>query len=229
MFVFACLALSDKEVLHYEKIPGAVSGSGRTTRYWDCCKPSCSWSGKAAVSSPVASCAKDGSTKTAIDAKSGCDGGPSYMCANQIPRAVNSSYAVGFAAASVAGWNEARACCSCIELTFTSGACSGKKFAVQITNTGSDLGSNQFDLAIPGGGVGIFNGCTSQYGAPADGWGSRYGGVPNKDGCKQLPAALQPGCEFRFDFMGGADNPSVSFTEITCPSQLTGTTGCTRN
>jgi hypothetical protein len=115
-----------------------------------------------------------------------------------------------------------------MELTFTSGACSGKKLVVQITNTGGDLGSNQFDLAIPGGGVGIFNGCTSQYGAPADGWGSRYGGVPSKDGCKQLPAALQPGCEFRFDFMGGADNPSISFAEVTCPSQLTGTSGCTR-
>jgi hypothetical protein len=151
------------------------------------------------------------------------------MCANQIPRAVNTSYALGFAAASVAGWNEARACCACIELTFTGGACSGKKFAVQITNTGSDLGQNQFDLAIPGGGVGIFNGCTKQYNAPADGWGSRYGGVSSKDGCKQLPAALQPGCEFRFDFLGGADNPPVSFTEITCPSQLTEITGCTRN
>jgi hypothetical protein len=36
----------DKEVLHYDKIPNAVSGSGRTTRYWDCCKPSCAWSGQ---------------------------------------------------------------------------------------------------------------------------------------------------------------------------------------
>lgn len=24
-----------------------VSGSGSTTRYWDCCKGSCSWTGKA--------------------------------------------------------------------------------------------------------------------------------------------------------------------------------------
>jgi hypothetical protein len=99
--------------------------------------------------------------------------------------------------------------------------------AVQITNTGSDLGSNQFDLAIPGGGVGIFNGCQKQYNAPAEGWGSRYGGVGSKDQCKQLPSALQPGCEFRFDFLGGGD-ASVTFTEISCPSQLTGITGCSR-
>lgn len=32
------------------------SGSGKTTRYWDCCKPSCAWSGKAAVSHPVNTC-----------------------------------------------------------------------------------------------------------------------------------------------------------------------------
>ena len=35
---------------------GQVSGSGTTTRYWDCCKGSCSWPGKADVSSPVKTC-----------------------------------------------------------------------------------------------------------------------------------------------------------------------------
>lgn len=32
--------------------------------------------------------------------------------------------------------------------------------------------NNHFDLQIPGGGVGLFNGCQSQWNAPADGWGS---------------------------------------------------------
>lgn len=36
---------------------------------------------------------------------------------------------------------------------------------VQATNTGGDLGGNQFDLMIPGGGEGIFDGCTPQYGS----------------------------------------------------------------
>jgi len=36
---------------------------------------------------------------------------------------------------------------------------------VQATNTGGDLGSNHFDLMIPGGGVGLFDGCSRQYGS----------------------------------------------------------------
>jgi hypothetical protein len=215
--------------IQVKRIKGGVSGSGKTTRYWDCCKPSCGWTGKASVSSPVACCGKDGSTKVGVAEKSGCDGGSAYMCSNQIPQAINDSYAIGFAAASVSGWNEAQACCSCMELTFTDGAISGKKLVVQITNTGSDLGSNQFDLAIPGGGVGIFtSGCSSQWGAPSNGWGSQYGGVSSRADCSQLPSSLQAGCQFRFDWMQGADNPSISFNEVSCPSQLTSTSGCTR-
>ena len=72
----------------------------------------------------------------------------------------------------------------------TSGPASGKKFAVQVTNTGGDLGENHFDIQIPGGGVGIFNGCSVQYGAPNDGWGQRYGGVSNVGECGQLPGDL---------------------------------------
>ena len=30
---------------------------------------------------------------------------------------------------------------------------------VQATNTGGDLNHNHFDILLPGGGVGIFNGC----------------------------------------------------------------------
>lgn len=42
-----------------------------------------------------------------------------------------------------------------LRLTFTSTSIAGKKMIVQATNTGADLGEGQFDLAIPGGGVGI--------------------------------------------------------------------------
>jgi hypothetical protein len=35
---------------------------------------------------------------------------------------------------------------------------------VQATNVGADVGEGQFDLAIPGGGVGLFNACTKQWG-----------------------------------------------------------------
>jgi hypothetical protein len=203
--------------------------SGKSTRYWDCCKPSASWSGKAAVSKPVNSCAKDGKTVVSAGTKSGCDGGTAFMCANQQPWAVTDTLAYGFAAASIAGGNESTWSCACYQLTFTSGTASGKKMVVQVTNTGSDLGSNHFDLQIPGGGVGIFNGCSAQYGAPSDGWGARYGGISNVSQCAQLPADLRPGCQFRFGWFNNADNPNFTFHRVKCPTALTAKSGCVRN
>ena len=100
---------------------------------------------------------------------------------------------------------------------------------VQATNTGGDLGQNHFDIQIPGGGVGIFNGCAPQYGAPGDGWGSRYGGVSNDGQCGQLPGDLQAGCYFRFNWFRNADNPSHNFHRVKCPRELTDRTGCVRS
>jgi len=71
---------------------------------------------------------------------------------------------------------------------------------VQATNTGGDLGNNHFDIAMPGGGVGLFNACTEQYGAPANGWGDRYGGVHSRADCDGFPAKLKDGCYWRFDW-----------------------------
>ncbi|THU84955.1 glycoside hydrolase family 45 protein [Dendrothele bispora CBS 962.96] len=201
--------------------------TGVTTRYWDCCKPSCAWSGKASVSQPVLTCDAGGNTLTDPDVTSGCDGGTAFTCANNSPFAVDDNTAYGFAAVSIAGSNEAAWCCSCYELTFTSGPVAGKKMTVQATNTGGDLGSNQFDLLIPGGGVGIFTqGCPAQFGS----WngGQQYGGVSSRDECSQLPASLVAGCQFRFDWFEGADNPGVTFQEVTCPSELTAISGCSR-
>ena len=56
-----------------------VSGDGTTTRYWDCCKGSCSWTGKASVSNPVTTCDIDDSPLTDYTAASGCDGGDAYV------------------------------------------------------------------------------------------------------------------------------------------------------
>lgn len=41
------------------QVNALASGTGTTTRYWDCCKPSCAWPGKAelaAGSNPVTTC-----------------------------------------------------------------------------------------------------------------------------------------------------------------------------
>merc|ERR1719375_2697183 len=52
-------------------------GTAKTTRYWDCCKPSCAWPGKAAVKEPVRVCSKDGKTKLGANSKNICGGGGS--------------------------------------------------------------------------------------------------------------------------------------------------------
>ncbi|QRN93181.1 hypothetical protein JRI60_28695 [Archangium violaceum] len=208
----------------------SASANGKTTRYWDCCKPSGSWPGKASVKTgPVKSCAKDG--KTAIDPNqlSGCQaGGTSFMCESPQPWTVNEKLSYGFAAANLVGKPESDTSCACYALQFTSGPVSGKTFVAQVVNTASDLGSNQFALLIPGGGVGLFNGCQAQYNAPADGWGARYGGISSQAECSKLPAALQAGCNWRFGWFQNADNPTVTFRRVKCPAEITAKTGCVR-
>jgi hypothetical protein len=118
---------------------------------------------------------------------------------------------------------------------------------VQTTNTGGDLGQNHFDIAMPGtqtpfsdaptqdtnhrigGGVGIFNACSSQWGAPPQGWGQQYGGISQRSACDSFPEKLKPGCYWRFDWFKNADNPDVSFKEVTCPKALTDKSSCIRN
>ncbi|KAK1033363.1 hypothetical protein LTS16_016357 [Friedmanniomyces endolithicus] len=203
----------------------SVSGQGQTTRYWDCCKGSCAWTGKADVSAPITTCDIHDKPLTDANAASGCTSGG---CSDQSPWAVNDTMAYGFAAVSIPGGTESSWCCACYELTFTSTAIAGKKMIVQATNTGADLASGQFDLAIPGGGVGIYNGCTDEWGAPASGWGAQYGGISSNT-CSSFPSALQPGCNFRFgSFFEGADNPAVDYKQVTCPKALTDKTGCVR-
>ncbi|OAF54357.1 hypothetical protein VC83_09324 [Pseudogymnoascus destructans] len=113
----------------------AVSGTKQTTRYWGCCKPSCSWSGKASFKTgPVQSCDKNDNVLANVDTKSACDnGGPAFMCSNESPWAVSDSLAYGYAAVSIAGGTEASWCCAYYELTFTSDPVSGKKMIVQAT------------------------------------------------------------------------------------------------
>ena len=75
---------------------------GVTTRYWDCCKASCGWEGKASVSQPVLTCQSDGVKPIGVNEQSGCNGGPAYMCNNQQPWNVSSTLSYGYAAAYIA-------------------------------------------------------------------------------------------------------------------------------
>lgn len=200
---------------------------GKTTRYWDCCKPSCSWNGKAMVSKPVQTCWRNNSPiPFDQDLSSGCDGGPAFACANQVPFIVNQNLSYGFAAAYIKGKNEADNCCACYELIFTSKPVIGKKMIVQVTNIGYDLTSNHFDIAIPGGGQGIFQGCFKQYNNFYS--GKRYGGISNNTECNLLPKPIQISCRWRFTWFQNADNPSVIFKKVVCPKYLLNISKCKR-
>lgn len=196
-------------------------------RYWDCCKPSCAWPGKAAVNNPPFTCDVKDNPLSNYEAVSGCEsGGTAFTCTNQAPWAANSLVSYGFAATAISGGTEASWCCACYALTFTSGKAKGKVMLVQSVNTGGDLSGNQFDLQIPGGGTGIFDGCTTEFGSS---WGAQYGGISNRSECSTLPTKLQAGCDWRFDWFRNADNPTHTFTQISCPAELTGVTGCVRD
>ena len=144
------------------------------------------------------------------------------MCSSQSPWAVSPTLAYGFAAVSSANSAD---CCACYKLTFTDTAVKGKTMIVQATNTGGDVGGTQFDLAMPGGGFGMFDGCTTEWGATDAVWGARYGG-PSSDTCGQFPEALQAGCGFRWDWMQGADNPAVEWEMVQCPAEIVAKSGC---
>jgi hypothetical protein len=113
-------------------------------------------------------------------------------------------------------------------LTFTSGPINGKQMVVQVTNTGGDLRSNHFDIAMPGGGVGAFpDGCAKQFN---NAWmGNQYGGYWARDQCNNLPPGqFRDGCIFRFDWFQNADNPTVEFREVACPQAMIDRTHCAR-
>lgn len=80
---------------------------------------------------------------------------------------------------------------------------------------------------MPGGGVGLFDGCRAQYGQSLP--GQQYGGVSSRSECDQFPEKLKAGCQWRFDWFQNADNPDFNFEQVRCPSELTARTGCKRN
>jgi hypothetical protein len=182
------------------------------------------------VTAPVTTCAAglNGAVLSDQNAQSGCNGGSAYTCVSQIPWQINTTFSLGFAATHITGGSESSWCCACYLLTFTSTPVVGKKLLVQVTNTGGDLGNNHFDLQIPGGGVGLFTtGCPRQFGS----WngGAQYGGVSNIGQCDQLPSSVRPGCQWRFNWFLGADNPGMTFSRVKCPQALVTKSGCRRN
>jgi len=233
---------------------GGVSGPGSTnpqitgtngwaSRYWDCCKPSCGWTGNS--NPPVPSCAKDGVTRIGVDSKNGCEGGGSaYECYDFSPwYDAGTNLAYGFVA-----YNGV-ACGTCFMLQFTGGghsgtnagatALKGQQMVVQVINIGG-IEANQFDILVPGGGVGAMNGCSTQWGSSTE-LGVQYGGLLAtckgdaacmKGKCTSvfgpISSVLKAGCDWFTSWYSSADNPNLVYKQVSCPSQLSGKTGLSK-
>mmetsp|Transcript_13541 Transcript_13541/g.31167 ORF Transcript_13541/g.31167 Transcript_13541/m.31167 type:complete len:618 (+) Transcript_13541:25-1878(+) len=218
--------------------PGPVSsggwaGTAKTTRYWDCCKPSCSWQSNVPSNAnrPVRSCDING-REASPNAINVCGGGgdrskgASYTCIDNLPSALPDGTLTAFVASNTK-------CCECSEIEFTEGPVAGMRMVIQTTNSGADLGAKHFDIMMPGGGLGIFNGCSGnapngrgQFSAPESAWGARYGGVSSRSACDGLPSEIRAGCYWRFDAFKNANNPSAKFRRVQCPTQLTSKSLC---
>lgn len=238
-----------------EQPPRIDGGSqGWASRYWDCCKPACGWKGNVpGGSTPVSSCTAQGeSMGSNYDARNACEsGGSAYMCQDFGPWAVSDTLAYGFAAVSRSDY-----CGRCYQLQFTgrshnsttdagSASLSNKTMIVQAINNGG-VGSDQFDLLIPGGGVGDFDACSSSWGTSS--LGERYGGFflacqkqngfnheasksCAKQKCQSVFANkpdLLRGCLFFTDWFNAPDNPALVFKEVTCPAAITEKSGLKR-
>jgi hypothetical protein len=231
--------------------------SGWATRYWDCCKPACGWKGNVpGGSNPVSSCSVSnqsfGSDYAEPSACPNGTNGGAFMCQNFGPWAVSSTLAYGFAAVS----KGSDYCGRCYQLQFTgkshnasvdtgSAALAGKTMIVQAINNGG-VGGDQFDLLIPGGGVGDFNACATQWGTSS--LGEQYGGfflacqkANGFDYAKSKSCAaakcqsvfgskpdLLASCNWFVDWFGAPDNPALVYKEVTCPAAITSLSGLHR-
>ncbi len=163
-------------------------------------------------------------------------GGTAFMCWNGAPFQVGPNLSYGFVAASGPNYS----CGRCYQLQFTgtghnnvNNSLNGKMMIVQVINNGG-VAQDQFDLLIPGGGVGALNACANQWGmsdlgAQYGGFLANCGGDTNaKKSCVMAKCAtvfankpdLMAGCQWFIDWYGVADNPNVVYKEITCPALL---------
>ncbi len=220
-----------------------VSGTaGWLSRYWDCCKPACGWSANVNSGSPMASCDQQNqSLGTNYTARSACDsGGTAYMCWGLVPWEVSSTLSYGFVAASGGNYT----CGRCFQLQFPGTShngnssstlgLSGKTMVVQVINNGG-VGSDQFDLMVPGGGVGALNACSTQWGTTD--LGAQYGGF--LAGCSGNTSCVQQkcqtvfagkpdllaGCTWFLGWFGAADNPNVGVQQVACPPEIIAKSG----
>ncbi|MBN1612553.1 MAG: hypothetical protein JW940_38340 [Polyangiaceae bacterium] len=219
--------------------------NGWASRYWDCCKPHCGWTANVPGGKPLSACdVNNQSLGGNYDAKNGCEsGGQAFMCYGFAPWAASDTVSYGFAAFNGV------ACGTCFQIQFTGDSHNGgsdsgaagikdKQMVVQVINIGG-IEASQFDLLIPGGGVGAMNGCSTQWsGAPL---GAQYGGYLSEcsgsnrgqcvlDKCQAAFGAsgredLMEGCRWFVEWFNAADNPNLVYKQTTCPEAITSKSG----
>ena len=278
----------------YTKDISATAKRGWNTRYWDACKPHCSWLRESAMDTTRADTSSDAAyiadygtarncnvhdvevpTFTLGDVSRawfGYNGTRSacgeekekgvFTCTDMAPIAVNDTLSYAY----VAGTADSK-CGKCYHLQYdghfanemennppreTHKALKGKHMIVMASNIGMDvaggnpnLPAGQFDLMVPGGGVGAFDALTTQVKKGSDfNWGAGFGGFLTecqnqlgydatlvayqtciKDMCDAafgdagLPNLLR-GCHWFADWYMAADNPTYYIEEVECPQYL---------
>ena len=226
---------------------GAGGQQGFATRYWDCCMPHCSWP-EHGGNNPAKTCDAKGKTPISNDLGSFCSGGQGTTCTSQTPIIVSDKLAYAFAATP---GNDAT-CGKCFALTFNGQGkyetkknhemLKGKTLVVMASNIGYDVQGGQFDIMIPGGGFGAFNGC-SQMGWNIPQNSTTYGGLlsdcENESGydgdvyskrkeclTKKCNSAFandteaKEGCLFLATWMEAAGNPLHTYKQVDCPKAL---------
>ncbi|MCQ2063523.1 MAG: glycosyl hydrolase family 5 [Fibrobacter sp.] len=187
-----------------------------------------------------------------------CDGAGSkgtFACTDMAPIAVNENLSYAY----VAGPGSSTTCGKCFHLQYdgsfkdasgnnapkeTHQALKGKHIIVMTSNIGHDVQDGQFDLMVPGGGVGAFDALSTQVNGAGINWGAGFGGFltecqskngyDNKkevyqqcvrDMCDAafgnagLPNLLR-GCHWFADWYMAADNPTYNWEEVECPQYL---------
>ena len=276
----------------YTKDISATAKRGWNTRYWDACKPHCSWPGKGeqgrtdtttqesyvAGMTTARNCnihdvevptytlgnvskswfGYEGTNSACTDVK---EKGV-FTCTDMAPIQVTENLSYAYVAGTADG-----KCGKCYHLQYdghfknemennppreTHKALKGKHMVVMASNIGmdvaggeADLPAGQFDLMVPGGGVGAFDALTLQVNKGAGfNWGAGFGGFltecQNKHGYDASLATYQEcikdmcdaafgdsgfpnllrGCHWFADWYMAADNPTYYIEEVECPQYL---------
>ncbi len=265
-------------------LASGTTQKGWNSRYWDSCKPHCSWMDNVDTSSQAAYAAAGYTSRNCnindIEIPTfslsrglerywwGMEGVPSscevgaggaFTCTDMAPIQVNDTLSYGF----VAGPSD-QGCGKCYHLQYdgstnngaatgapdvkdTHKALKGKHMIVMASNIGHDVdaGTTQFDLLVPGGGVGIFNALSTQLGKAPTELGETNGGILSHcmqklgywqvtkeqyqecviDMCESVFDSTQwphmnRGCKWLATFFEAADNPSFVWEEVECPQYL---------